>query len=132
MKYAFTFQSKYLGMSPWECPGAFSILSFMEHDTGVFHPKGGVNQLSEAMAKAALEAGAEIHLSAGVEKLLTEGRKVKGIRLESGEEIQADEVVVNGDFAHVMTKLVEPGLLKKYSEKKLKRKNSHALPLCFI
>ncbi|MED5223341.1 phytoene desaturase family protein [Bacillus safensis] len=122
VKYAFTFQSKYLGMSPWECPGAFSILSFMEHDTGVFHPKGGVNQLSEAMAKAALEAGAEIHLSAGVEKLLTEGRKVKGIRLESGEEIQADEVVVNGDFAHVMTKLVEPGLLKKYSEKKLKKK----------
>lgn len=122
VKYAFTFQSKYLGMSPWECPGAFSILSFMEHDTGVFHPKGGVNQLSEAMAKVAVEAGATIHLSAGVEKLLTEGRKVKGICLESGEELQADEVVVNGEFAHVMTKLVEPGLLKKYSEKKLKKK----------
>ncbi|MFB8734000.1 hypothetical protein ACEQPO_08720 [Bacillus sp. SL00103] len=43
-----------------------------------------------------VEAGATIHLSSGVEKLLTEGRKVKGIRLESGEEIQADEVVVNG------------------------------------
>lgn len=102
--------------------GAFSILSFMEHDTGVYHPKGGVNQLSEAMAKAAVESGATLHLSTGVDKLLTEGRKVKGIRLETGEEIQADEVVVNGDFAHVMTKLVEPGLLKKYSEKKLKKK----------
>lgn len=122
VKYAFTFQSKYLGMSPWECPGAFSILSFMEHDTGVYHPKGGVNQLSEAMAKAAVESGATLHLSTGVDKLLTKGRKVKGIRLETGEEIQADEVVVNGDFAHVMTKLVEPGLLKKYSEKKLKKK----------
>ncbi|WP_369793269.1 phytoene desaturase family protein, partial [Halobacillus sp. BBL2006] len=50
LKIAFTFQAKYLGMSPWECPGAFSILSYMEHEYGVFHPKGGVNQLSKAMA----------------------------------------------------------------------------------
>lgn len=39
LQLAFTFQSKYLGMSPWESPGAFSILSYIEHAYGVYHIK---------------------------------------------------------------------------------------------
>ncbi|MCA1062010.1 phytoene desaturase family protein [Rossellomorea sp. AcN35-11] len=124
LRLAFTFQSKYLGMSPWECPGAFSILSFMEHEYGIFHPIGGVNQLSGAMAKVVREHGGSIHLGQGVRNLWIEDRNVvKGIITEAGEQIAADEVIINGDFAHVMTNLVEDGVLKKYSKEKLKKKN---------
>ncbi|UTE71416.1 phytoene desaturase family protein [Rossellomorea marisflavi] len=122
LRLSFTFQSKYLGMSPWECPGAFSILSFMEHEYGVFHPIGGVNQLSEAMAKVVRESGGKIHLSTGIKKLWLEGKNVKGVILENGEKVSADEVVINGDFAHVMTNLVDDGVLKKYSKEKLSKK----------
>ncbi|MCD7034911.1 phytoene desaturase [Metabacillus sp. GX 13764] len=122
IKLAFTFQSKYLGMSPWECPGAFSILSYMEHAYGIYHPIGGVNQLSKAMAKAFEELGGRIHLGQGVKKLLHEGKKAKGILLESGEKIEADEVIINGDFAHVMTNLLEEGVSKKFSKAKLSKK----------
>ncbi|HSP23094.1 MAG TPA: phytoene desaturase family protein [Planococcus sp. (in: firmicutes)] len=122
LKMAFAFQSKYLGMSPWECPGAFSILSYMEHAYGIFHPIGGVNQLSQAMAKVIEELGGTIHLGKGVKKLVIENRAVKGVELENGSIELADEVVINGDFAHVMTHLVEPGILKKYSPKKLEKK----------
>ncbi|APH07135.1 phytoene desaturase [Bacillus weihaiensis] len=122
IKLSFTFQSKYLGMSPWECPGAFSILSYMEHEYGIFHPKGGVNQLSKAMATAFEELGGTIHLNKGVKKLLLDGKKVKGVKLENGEEVFSDEVVINGDFAHAMNTLVDDGVLKKYSKKRLKKK----------
>lgn len=122
IKLSFTFQSKYLGMSPWECPGAFSILSYMEHAYGIFHPIGGVNQLSKGMAKAFEELGGRIHLNSGVKKLLLDGKKVKGILLENGEQIEADEVIINGDFAHAMTNLVDKGVLKKYSPEKLEKK----------
>ncbi|MBB5181869.1 phytoene desaturase [Planomicrobium koreense] len=122
LKMAFAFQSKYLGMSPWECPGAFSILSYMEHAYGIFHPIGGVNQLSQAMAKVVEELGGTIHLGQGVKKLVIENRSVKGVELEDGSVELADEVVINGDFAHVMTHLVEPGILKKYSPQKLEKK----------
>lgn len=37
IKLAFSFQSKYLGMSPWECPGVFTILAYLEHIYGVWH-----------------------------------------------------------------------------------------------
>ena len=41
VRLAMTFQSKYLGMSPFQCPSLFSILSFLEYEYGVFHPIGG-------------------------------------------------------------------------------------------
>jgi len=52
LRIAFTFQAKYLGMSPWECPGTFSIISFIEHKFGIFHVLGGLNQICQGMAKA--------------------------------------------------------------------------------
>ena len=122
LKIAFTFQSKYIGMSPWECPGAFSILSWMEHAYGIYHPIGGVNQLSESMAKVVEEHGGTVSLGNGVKKLWLEGRKVVGVILEDDTKVEADEVVVNGDFAHVMTNLVDENVLKKYSKRRLEKK----------
>ncbi len=52
IKVGFTFQSKYLGMSPMNCPSVFSILSYIEYSMGIYHVMGGLNQLSKAMAKA--------------------------------------------------------------------------------
>lgn len=122
LQLSFTFQSKYLGMSPWESPGAFSILSYIEHAYGVYHIKGGLNQLTKAMAKVVGELGGKIHVNNGVEKLIVEKKKVKGFKLEDGQTIFADEVVINGDFGHIMTNLVEPGILKKYTPEKLEKK----------
>ncbi|WP_079525566.1 phytoene desaturase family protein [Solibacillus isronensis] len=122
LQLAFTFQAKYLGMSPWESPGAFSILSYIEHAYGVYHIKGGINKLTEAMGRVVLESGGKILLNNGVKKLKTNGRKVMGLLLEDGQEIEADEVIINGDFAHAMTNLVEPVLLKKYTPEKLEKK----------
>lgn len=124
LKLAFTFQSKYLGMSPWECPGAFSILSWMEHEYGIYHPIGGLNQLSEAMAKVVKEYGGTIHLSNGVKKLnLDKQKTIQSLQLDNGETVEVDEVVINGDFAHVMTNLVDEGVLTKFSSEKLEKKH---------
>jgi phytoene desaturase len=115
----FTFQSKYLGMSPWVCPGAFAIIPYVEHAYGVFHTKGGLSEISRAMERFARDRGAEIRLGAKVDKLIIENGSVKGARLEDGEEVRGDETVINADFAHAMTHLVDEGLLKKYSRERV-------------
>ncbi len=53
VRLAFSFQTKYLGMSPFRCPSLFTILSFLEYEHGVFHPIGGCGAVSEAMARLA-------------------------------------------------------------------------------
>ena len=60
MKLSFTFQSKYLGMSAWDCPGAFAILPYVEHAFGVYHVMGGLSEISEAMAKFGRELGVNL------------------------------------------------------------------------
>ncbi|MYL31096.1 phytoene desaturase [Halobacillus halophilus] len=122
LKIAFTFQAKYLGMSPWECPGAFSILSYMEHEWGVYHPIGGVNQLSKAMAAVTEEHGGKIHLNSGVKRIHTDKKQISSLELDSGEVVKADEYIINADFAEAMTKLVDDGVLRKHSKKKLENK----------
>lgn len=119
MRLAFCFQSKYLGMSPWDCPALFTMLPYLEHDYGIYHVKGGLNQISQAMAKVILESGGEIHLNAQVDRLLLDQKKVKGVQLACGTQIMADEVVINADFAHAMSHLLEPGVLHKYAQPKL-------------
>ena len=49
VRLAMSFQSKYLGMSPFECPELFSILPFIEYEYGIWHPIGGCNALVRAM-----------------------------------------------------------------------------------
>lgn len=115
----FSFQSKYLGMSAWECPGAFAMLSYMEHEHGIYHTMGGLSEIPVAMGRAAAECGARIHTGTAVRQLLLEGRRVVGVELENGEKVRADEVVINADFAHAMTHLVPEGALRKYTRAKL-------------
>lgn len=122
LRLAFSFQSKYLGMSPWECPALFTMLPFVEHKYGIFHVMGGLNRISEAMAEVIREHGGEIHTGTPVQALDLDGREVRGLVLESGERIRADAVVVNADFGYAMSKLVKPGILNKYSPEKLEKK----------
>jgi len=57
MRLAFSLQSKYLGMSPWDCPALFTMMPYLEHDYGIYHIKGGLNRIADAMAKVILENG---------------------------------------------------------------------------
>ena len=122
LQLSFTFQAKYLGMSAWECPGAFAILPYVEHAHGIYHVTGGLSMISDAMAKVAEEKGVNIRLNTPVKELLLNGREVCGVELENGERILADEVVINADFAYAMNHLVPKGVLKKYSPEGIEKR----------
>ena len=121
VRLAMTFQSKYLGMSPFNCPSLFSILSFIEYEYGVFHPIGGCGAVSEAMAKVAEDLGATISLDDPVEEILFRGKKAAGVRSRSGVH-ECDALVINADFARAMTRLVPDALRPRWSDRKLARK----------
>ena len=121
VRLAFSFQSKYLGMSPFRCPSLFTILSFLEYEHGIFHPKGGCGAVSTAMARAAQGLGAEIHLEEPVEEIIFEGKKAVGVRTPRGT-YECDALVVNADFAQAMSKLVPNRLRNRWTDEKLEKK----------
>lgn len=123
LRLSFTFQSKYLGMSPWICPGAFAIIPYIEYAFGVHHVMGGLCRISEAMARVVGEHGGELRLQTPVRRITTSGGRATGVELEDGELIKADAVVINADFGHAMTTLLEPEQLKKYNVENLTRRD---------
>ncbi len=116
---SFTFQSKYLGMSPWKCPGIFAMIPYIEHAMGIWHTMGGLSAISHAMAETVRKHGGEVRLNAPVRRVRVRNRAAQGVELDSGEFVEADAVIVNADFGHAMTNLFEPGELRRYTQAKL-------------
>ena len=121
LKIAFSFQSKYLGMSPFRCPSLFSILAFLEYEHGVFHPIGGCSAVSERMADIARDLGVEIHLDEPVERILFSGKKAVGVHT-SLDEYGTDALVINADFARSMHRLVPDTLRPRWTNRRLEKK----------
>jgi phytoene desaturase len=121
MRLAMTFQSKYLGMSPFQCPSLFSILSFLEYEHGVYHPIGGCAAVTESMAEIARDMGVTISLEDDVREVLFRGRRAVGVRSHSGVH-EADALVINADFARAMTRLVPDRLRRRWTDRKIAKK----------
>ncbi len=122
IRLAFSFQTKYLGMSPFKCPALFTILSFLEYEHGVFHVRGGLGGVSEAMARVAQRLGVDIRFNTAVDRIAFAGKRAIGVEA-GGAHIPADAVVMNADFAHAMPRLVPPSIRRTWSDKKIDRAN---------
>ena len=118
VRLAFSFQTKYLGMSPFRCPGLFTILSFLEYEFGIWHPMGGCGALSDGMAEAARQLGVTFRMNETVEAIEFKGRAATAVTTSSGTHA-ADAVVVNGDFAQAIPRLIPARLRRRWSDQKI-------------
>ncbi len=73
--------------------------------------EGGPGAVTQAMAKAAAEAGAEIRVGAPVARIEADRNGVAAVRLESGEVISASAIVSNADPKQTFLRLVDPTVL---------------------
>lgn len=86
----------YCGSSPWAAPATLMLIAHVEREA-VWQLDGGVAALAEALAALARRQGAQLRVNAPVAELLLQGRRVRGVRLASGERLEAEAVVFNGD-----------------------------------
>jgi phytoene dehydrogenase-like protein len=98
-------------------PGTAYVLlhHYMGEIDGAFRawgiPRGGTGGISEAIASAAREAGAEVRLDAGVSAIRVRGGRSVGVALENGDEIDAPVVLSTLDPRQTFERLLEPGHL---------------------
>jgi phytoene dehydrogenase-like protein len=85
---------------------------------GGYYPLGGAFTIPRAFVRALKKAGGEIRLGTRVAQILLEGRKILGVRLDSGEEIRAGVVISNADPEITFGKLIG----REHLSPKLKRK----------
>jgi phytoene dehydrogenase-like protein len=99
-------------LGPWS---AGSSLVLLIRAAGDSHPggysafaTGGMGAITQAMAAAAREVGAEIRADAGVSEIRVKDGTATGVVLARGEEIPAKAVVSNADPRRTLLKLVDP------------------------
>lgn len=110
LRRLFSFQTLYAGLSPYDALAVFSVITYMDTVAGVHFPEGGMGAIPDAMAGAATKAGVDIRCSTPVERVLRRGDgSARGVRLESGETVDADAVVVNAELSDAYERLL-PGL----------------------
>jgi phytoene desaturase len=95
----------YLGGSPFDLPGLFTILPYGELAEGLWLPEGGIYSLVAATEKLARELGVEIHTGMRVRRILHRNGKVVGILLEEGAEIGSSVVASNVDVPSTLSDL---------------------------
>lgn len=119
LRLAFSFQSAYLGMSPWDCPGGFGMVPFVEHAWGIDHVRGGVHQLCLALARVARESGATVRTGATVRRLVVADGQCTAVELASGEQLACDHVVVNADAAAALSSMLDHDVSLRFNHRHL-------------
>jgi phytoene desaturase len=82
-----------LGSDPRRVGAAVALWPSMEHTFGVWRVAGGVRHLVDAMCERATSRRVVLRFECAVAAILHEGRRVRGVRLASGETVPAEIVV---------------------------------------
>jgi phytoene desaturase len=74
LRRIFSFQALYAGVPPQTALGAYGVIAYMDTVAGVYFPMGGMRSIGQALADAAVAAGATLHY----------GRTVTGLERGAG------------------------------------------------
>ena len=115
LRRVFTFGSMYMGMSPFDAPGTYSLLQYTELAEGIWYPKGGFHRVIQALVDVGERLGVRYRLSTPVKSitLSPKNRCATGVTLETGETISADVVLINADLVYAYNNLLPPSSIAK-------------------
>jgi len=108
----------YSGSDPRKAPAVLLTIAFIESTFGAWHLKGGLGSLSTALERRCRELGVDIYFNSPVSKILVTQNEATGIKLASGEIVNADKVVANADAEIVYNTLLGKEVRAAKSERK--------------
>lgn len=123
LRKVFSFHSLLIGGNPFRTTNIYTLIHFLEQKWGVWYAKGGTYSIIKALEKLFVELGGVIRLNTEMTEILADSNfnksKVKGIKVNSGEEIYSDLVVCNSDVTYTYKNNVNSLYRKKNTDKKI-------------
>lgn len=102
----------YLGGVPTATSAALALVPHVELGIGAFYPRGGINAMALALARALEKRGVTIERGREVLRIECEGREVRGVTVaargdrDALERFDADAVIADVDPLHVVERLL--------------------------
>jgi phytoene desaturase len=112
----------YTGLPPERTP-VFQIFGFISMlQDGLYLPEGGMGAISGVMHKAFCDLGGKVIAGTRVEKIRTEGGRVRALVIEGKEEVLTDAVISTAGGMATFTDLMDPSTVPS----SMKRRVLHA------
>ncbi|WJY27127.1 phytoene desaturase family protein [Sporosarcina trichiuri] len=119
LKQMISFQTLYIGVSPYSGPSLYTMIPMIEFLYGVWFIKGGMYTMAQSLERLFKELGGTVHYNSSVDEILIEDGMATGIRIGT-DVIPSDFVMCNADFPYAMKNLVkEPKAKGKYTDEKI-------------
>jgi phytoene desaturase len=106
LQHTFSFQSLYLGLSPFDSPAIYSLLPYTEVAGGLYFPMGGMHAMPRALARLAEEMGVDIRYRHDVRSLERADGRIAAVVLADGTRLPAGLVLANADLPYAYETLL--------------------------
>ena len=97
LQEAYSFQTLYIGGSPFQSPALYSLVPFSEHYHGIWYVKGGYASLVSILEQELQKRNVKIVKDSVVEEIMVEDKHCTGLFV-NGESFSFDQFIFNGDF----------------------------------
>ena len=100
---------------------AWAVMMAMYVEDGAYYCRGSFQRLADAFAAGLQSAGGELLLGTRVTRIFAEGRRVRGVTLDNGQQILAPVVLSNIDARETFERLLGPDHLPARFLRRLRR-----------
>jgi phytoene desaturase len=116
LRQVMSFHPLLVGGNPFTTTSIYTLIAFLERKWGVHFPIGGTGALVDGLVELIEGLGGTLRCGAEVERIVVEHGRATGVRLASGETLEADVVVSNADSAWTYRYLLDPADRKKWTD----------------
>jgi len=121
LRVVFSFHPLLIGGNPFTASSIYCLIAFLERRWGVHFALGGTGRLVDGLVGLIEEQGGKLRCNAEVREIVVRNGAACGVRLASGETIDADVVVSNADSAWTYRHLLPSSARSRWTDRRIER-----------
>ena len=107
LRRVFSMHPLLVGGNPFSTTSIYTLILFLEKKWGIHYSMGGTGSVIKALEKLMKEENIKIIKDAEVTEILTENKKVTGVKINESNIINCDYVICNSDPPNVYNNLIK-------------------------
>jgi phytoene desaturase len=119
LRVVMSFHPLLIGGNPFTASSIYALIAFLERRWGVHFAMGGTGRIVDGMVGLIARQGGAVRYGAEVQSITVEDGRATGVRLMSGEQIDADIVVSNACSAWTYRYLLPSSARQRWTDRRI-------------
>jgi phytoene desaturase len=108
--YVMTFEAMFIGVSPFQTPSFYSVITYADHIQKIFHPMGGMYRIPQVLEQLCVRRGVTFSYNHEVQQVTRQSGGFEVIHPDRADQV--DQVVINADYVYSQTQLLKRSVPK--------------------